>query len=284
MKYKFNPFERAVGLFLSLAIIGSVGISLGIAIKKNLFEDKVFYYSFIGNAGNIRIGSGVFLDGLKIGNIEELELDGEGRLKVKYSVLQKFVHTITIGTKIQFNRPFIFGDKVLTIIRSDTSKEKIPSLALIPTVESFDVMDVLTGEKMSDILARFDSITLNLNELIMASRDIALQVREKDKIKKILNNLTLASHQLKHAPQMAKDASVVMANLNQITTELNELRPAFSKVVNQLPHGTEKSIQLLNETVTTIKALQKNFLLKNHVEQVKKEEQAIRSPASDNTP
>lgn len=283
MKYKFNPFERAVGLFLSVAIIGSFLIGVGVAVNKNLFEDKAYYFSYVSSASNIRSGSAVFLDGLKIGKIEQLDLDEEGKIRVKYSVLKKYIHGITLGTKAQFVRPFIFGDKVLNISRNISSKKILKSGSVIPLIEGTDIMDALTGEKVNTLLTRFDDLTIHLNDLVLASRDIMIQAKEKDKVKRILENLAIASNQLKRSPKLAKDVSVILSNLNQITTELNELKPVFSKFAHQLPEGTAKSIQLLNETVTTVKALQKNYFLKGHVETIKKEE-LNRLPASEKTP
>lgn len=278
MKYKFNPFERAVGIFLTLALLGSFFIGVGVAINKNLFEDKVFYFSYVSSASNIRSGSSVFLDGLKIGKIEQIDLDDEGKIRVKYSILKKYVHGITTGARAQFIRPFIFGDKVLNIVRNSSSKEKIKSGTIIPIIEGTDIMDALSSEKMNSLLTRFNDLTTHLNELILASKDVVIQAGEKDKLKNILENLSHASNQLKSSPRMTKDLTVILSNLNEITTELNELKPVFSKFAHQLPEGTAKSIQLVNETVTTVKALQKNYFLKDHVETVKKED-LTRMPA-----
>ena len=285
MRYKFHPFERAVGIFLLVALVGSFFVGAGVAVKKNWFEEKIYFYGHIDSGSNIRVGSSVFMAGLKIGKIEDLDFDSTNKLRLKFSVLKKYSQNITRGSVIQFTRPFLMGDKVLNIIRNEETKITIPKGSFLAVAQKLDVMDVLSGQKVNELLGRVDSITKNMDELVLASKNIALQVGEKEKIKKLMHNLTLASQELKHSPQMIKDASVILSNLNQVTTELNNLRPEFVKITKDLPQGGKKTLELLDESITTIKAMQKNYFLKGHVESVKKEkEEKKRSVASEKSP
>ena len=235
------------------------------------FEEKIYFYGHIDSGSNIRVGSSVFMAGLKIGKIEDLDFDSTNKLRLKFSVLKKYSQNITLGSVIQFTRPFLMGDKVLNIIRNEETKITIPKGSFLAVAQKLDVMDVLSGQKVNELLGRVDSITKNMDELVLASKNIALQVGEKEKIKKLMHNLTLASQELKHSPQMIKDASVILSNLNQVTKDL--------------PQGGKKTIELLDESITTIKAMQKNYFLKGHVESVKKEEEEKkRSVASEKSP
>jgi len=285
MKYKFHPFERAVGIFLLFAIVGSLFVGTGIAVKKNWFEDKDYFYSYIESASNIRVGSSVFMAGLKIGKIEDVDFDSTNKLRLRFSVLKKYSKNITQGSEVQFTRPFLIGDKILNVVRNEKTKLFIPSGTFIPVSTKMDVIDVLSGQKVNELIGRIDSITQNMDDLVLFTKKIALQVGEKDKVKNIMDNLSLVSQQLKHSPQMMKDASVILTNLNKLTTELNDLRPVFVKAAKDLPEGGQKTIELLNESITTIKAMQKNYFLKDHVETVKKEEQERkRAVASEKSP
>jgi ABC-type transporter Mla subunit MlaD len=285
MKYTFHPFERAVGVFLLVTLLGSFFVGAGIAVKKNWFEEKIFFYGHIESASNIRVGSSVFMAGLKIGKIEDVDFDSTNKLRLKFSVLKKYSGNITRGSMIQFTRPFLIGDKVLSIVRNEETKTTLPTGSFLAVAEKLDVMDVLSGQKVNELMGRLDSITKNMDELVLTGKNIALQVGEKEKVKKLMNNLTFASQQLKHSPQMMKDASVILSNLNQVTTELNDLRPLFVKVARDLPQGGQKTLELLDESITTIKAMQKNYFLKDHVQSVKKEEDdKKRSVASEKSP
>jgi phospholipid/cholesterol/gamma-HCH transport system substrate-binding protein len=283
MQYKFNPFERAVGFFLIATLVGSVLLGVGLAVKKSWFEEKVYYSSYVNSASNIRVGSAVFIAGLKIGSIENVDLDHTHKIKVTYSVLKKYADNITVGTKAHFVRPFVIGDKVLNLIQGQDTTEIIAGGTELPTVESSDLLEMLSGKKMEQLVARFDSITVNLNDLLGLSKNLAFQVADKDKLKKIVENVAFASKQLKHTPQMAQDASNILSNINSLTTQLKELQPVIAQVAHKLPEGSQKTVELLNESVTILQAMQKNFFLRSNVEEVKQEkaqQEKQRLPAS----
>jgi phospholipid/cholesterol/gamma-HCH transport system substrate-binding protein len=284
MQYKFNPFERAVGFFLISTLVGSVVLGLGLAIKKSWFEEKNYYSSYVHSASNIRVGSAVYIAGLKIGSIENVDLDHTHQIKVTYSVRKKYANNLTVGTKAHFVRPFVIGDKVLNLIQGPESKELIASGSELATIESTDLLEILNGKKIEQLVTRFDSITTHLNDLLDVSKNIALQVGEKDKVKKIVENVAFASKQLKNAPQMVQDTSKILSNLNSLSSQLKELQPVFAQVAQKLPEGSQKTVELLNESVTILQAMQKNFFIKGHVEEIKQEKAKLieqqRLPAS----
>jgi ABC-type transporter Mla subunit MlaD len=269
MRYSFNPFERAVGFFLLTTIFGTVLFGMTLAVKKNWLEEKNYYFTKVESASNIREGSSVFLSGLKIGKIEEIILDSRGELKVKFSVLKKYSHSLVDGTFVQFTRPFILGERVLNIVRTKNSGKRLPANSLISTLKSHDILEALSGQKVNQIIDRFDSMSQNLDDLIRISKNVAEQIHEKDKVRLILNQLANASRELKNIPHMAKNAGNILTNLNDLSTELNELRPYLRSVAQKMPEGSEKSLHLLDESLIIVKALQKNMFLKDHVKAVK---------------
>jgi hypothetical protein len=46
------------------------------------------------------------------GSVEEVELKGENKVKVTFTVLQKFAEHIRQASKAQLVRPFIIGERV----------------------------------------------------------------------------------------------------------------------------------------------------------------------------
>ncbi len=59
MKIKFNKFERVAGVFVGVAIIGSVAISAAVAVKKGWFAPKVEYHTYMESAEGIHPGTQV---------------------------------------------------------------------------------------------------------------------------------------------------------------------------------------------------------------------------------
>ncbi len=285
MNYKFNPFERAVGLFLSVAIVGSLFVAVGLAVSKKWFEEKTTYHTYSPTASNIRVGSSVLMAGLKIGQIEGLDLDHTNKIKVTFSVYQKYTANLVEGVSVHFQRPFIIGDKILTLSPGDTTRARLAAGALVPVAESTDLMDILSGNKLEALVAKVESILTNLDDTVVLGKEVAFQLSDKKKIQKTLENVAFASgevrkalpHITKKAPHLAENLHSTVENLAAISAGLKELQP----------EGSKKTIELLNESVVVLQAMQKSFFLRGGVKDVKaeqiakeKEEATKRAPAS----
>lgn len=285
MKYKFNPYERFVGIFITFALGGSLIVGVGVAVKKNWFNEKISYVTYTNSASNLREGSSVLMAGLKVGKIEKIELDPVHSIKVTFSVWKEYTNQITEGAKVQFVRPFVIGDKVLTVIHGKSEGKVIPPGEALALQDSVDLMDVISGNKLQAVLARVDSILTNLDETLVLGKDIALQVGDKKQLQKTMENLTYASgevrkvlpHLTARAPAASAQLLKTIENLSIITTSLREIQP----------EGSRKTIELLNESVVTLQAMQKSFFLRSNVKEVKaemaakeKEKNENRAPAS----
>ncbi|HXH31345.1 MAG TPA: MlaD family protein [Bacteriovoracaceae bacterium] len=273
MNYKFNPFERAVGLFLVLTFFGSIFMALGIAVKKKWFEEKSAYHSYVSSASNIRVGSSVVMAGLKVGQIESVELDHTQKIKVTFNVYKKYESSMLGGTRVQFLRPFIIGDKVLTLTPGTEGAERIAAGSLVPTADSTDLMDLLSGTRIEEMVSKVDSILKNLDDTLILGKDIAIQVGDKKKLQKTLENVAFASQEVRRAlphitqkaPHLYKNLNTTVENLVAISSGLRELQP----------EGSKKTVELLNESVIVLQAMQKSFFLRSGVRDVKAEMKAV---------
>lgn len=286
MKYKFNPFERSVGIFIALTMIGTLVTGLGIALKRNWFEEKISFATFVESGDNIRKGSSVYIKGLKVGNIEDVELDPSG-VKVTFSILKRYSSVITEGSKAKFLRSFVIGEKTLIIDRGPSNGPVIAAGSSIPSEKVIDVMDLLSGENIQGTFVKLNSILGNLDETLIVGKDIALQLSDKKRLKVTIDNIAYASSELrkvlpvmlKKAPHVGQNMEQIVQNMTVITEGLKELRPVMSQMASSFPEGSKQTMELLNESIIVLQAMQKSFLLKGNVEEVKSE-RTKRVPAS----
>lgn len=280
MHYKFNPFERAVGVFLTGTVVGSLFIGVAIAVKKNWFEEKNFYSAFTNSANNIRVGAVVQIAGMKVGSIEEVELDRNQKIKVTFSVLKKYNTSLTDGAKVQFVRPFIIGDKIINITQGALGGQNIASGAVIPLEESPDLLDLISGDKIQPMIAKVDQILSNANDALILGKDLAGQVADKKQLQKTMANMAYASEQLKivlphfvnKTPEMTENVTAMVENLTALTKGMKELQPFITEVVKTMPEGSKRAVDALNESVMVLRAMQKSFFLRGSIEEMKKEE------------
>jgi len=278
MRYKFNPFERAVGLFLITSIVGSISIGAVLAVKKNWFEEKITFYTYVPTADNLREGSSVFMSGLKVGKIEKIELDPSRQIQVKFSVLKKYHQQMTKGSIVKFTRPFVIGDKMLTLVQGPANEAVLNAGAILPVAEQFDFMELLSGKGLETTMAKVDNILTHLEVTMQKTSVIATAVGEEKKLKETLESIHSSVAILKkNLPHSSQQVQETIANLHELSTQLK----------TTTPEGSRKLIELLGESVVTLKGIQKNYFLRDHVETAREEmaqkeaaEKATRLPAS----
>lgn len=270
MRYKFNPFERAVGFFLITSVVGSLTIGAGLAVKKNWLEEKITFSTYVKSADNLREGSSVLMSGLKVGKIEEIELDQTRQIQVKFTILKKYHSQITQGTKVQFTRPFIIGDKVLTLVQGPAQEKTLVAGSTLPLYEQYDFIEMLSGKRLETTMAKVDSIITHLESTMAKTDAIAHAVGDEKKLRETLESLHSAVALVrKNLPQTTGQIENTISNLHEVSILLKD----------QSPSGSKKLMELLGESVITLKGIQKNYFLRDHVQEVRKEE-AQRMPAS----
>lgn len=240
MNVKFNKFERAAGLFVIVAIMGSFAIAISVAVQKGWFAHKVQFSTIFENADGVHAGTGVQIAGLHAGSVEEVELKGENKIKVTFTVLQKFAGHIRQDSKAQLVRPFIIGERVLEIT---VGKDETPMLAensLLPSYETLDLMTLLSDKKLSENMETMTEIIDNLKVLVNAftdKRGTEDFIRIVNKIEPLIDNLNDMSTGLaKLSKQATKhdNLAIVLENTKLLTNELNAVLPVVKKNAPEL--------------------------------------------------
>lgn len=318
MKIRFNKFEKVAGLFVGLAALGCVIGMAGIAIKNGWFSLKVAYQTELESADGVHAGTVVQIAGLRVGSVTDVELQSNDKVLVKFEVLEKFKNKVRGDSHVQMFRPFILAEKVLEVSVGSETATELAVGSVIPVISTSDIMDLLSGKKMGSALASFDKLAESLkivgeafadpkrthalvqmldrlNPLVQNLNTMSLEVvkltgavNKQKHLETIISNLAQMSTELegiipafnKEVPDFGHQLGQIVNNLNVLTTEFQKLTPAIAAIAPELPRTTLRAVEALDETVVLLKAMQRSFLLRGNVEDVKKEER--RRPA--NTP
>jgi phospholipid/cholesterol/gamma-HCH transport system substrate-binding protein len=317
MKIKFNKYERVAGLFVLTAMVGSLVAFIGIAIKKGWFEPKVSYETTLKNAEGVREGTQVQISGLRAGVVTEVDLKSGGEVHVKFEVLEKFHSHVRDDSVVRTIRPFIIGEKILDVsVGSDTEK-LIAEHGLVQSAATADIMDLVSGKtlapyfetvgKMAEnlkyvaeaildpqrskqIVKMFDDLMPLVHNVSGMSREVNVILKDVNKnrqLGRVVENLVAMTDILgralpqlqQDAPELAEDFKKIARNTAVLTTELQKTLPLLQEMGPELPKASRRAMEALDETVVTLKALQKSFLLRGSVKDVRDEE--ARVPASD---
>lgn len=183
--------------------------------------------------------------------------------------------------------------------------------------ESLDFMDLLSGRKIGPYLSSMGKLTENLKIVANALLDqehfksfakmmgdlqplvqnmngmskevnvLLKDINHKQQLSTALNNLVQITTEInkalpylsEHAPQLGDDLTKISHNMAILTDEIQAMSPMMKELAPEFPRVSRRAIEALDETVVTLKAMQKSFFLKSNVQDVK-EEESKRMPAS----
>lgn len=295
MKVKFNHFERVAGLFVLTAIMGALVFTAVIAIKKGWFSTKVAYRTELASAEGLHSGTPVNISGLRAGEVTDIELLSASKIVVHFEVLEKFTHYIREDSVVQVVRPFIIGDKALDItVGSDEAKKLEPGAMLI-SAEIFDMMELLSGRKLGPFLGSLEGLMTNMSTLAKAFADpkrTQAFIKMFDRVDPLIANMNKMATEVteltgelnavipemrKVSPQLGRDLAKLVSELNVLTANLS---PTLKEVGPELPKASKRALEALDETVVTLKAIQRSFILSGKVKDVREEEKE-RAPAKE---
>jgi phospholipid/cholesterol/gamma-HCH transport system substrate-binding protein len=294
MKLKFNQFERVAGIFVIIAVAGSVFLTGIAAIKKGWFTPKIEFYTTIQSADSIHSGTPVTMSGLRIGEVESIELISGNEIRVHFFVFENYGPQIKSDSKVEISRPFIIGEKALEITVGTSSLPLAVAGTEIPSTLGFDMMDLLSGKKLGPFLGTLEGLATNLSTLAKEFSDpkrTRAFVKMFDRMEPLLMSVNKMGNEMatlgaelnvwlpqlrKQSPQIGSQIATLINRVDQLT---EVLVPVMEAIGPELPQSSKRALEALDEVVVTLKAMQKSFLLRGNVEDVR-EEEAARQPAN----
>jgi len=249
---KESPNRRAVivGVFV---FIGLIFLLAGILIVGNLretFKRKMNVVSLFEDVAGLQKGNNIWLSGVKIGTVDNLNFYGKSQVEVRMSIDTKAQKYIPKDSKVKISNDGLIGNKIL-VIYGGTEESLVvqegDTLGVEKTFTSEDVINTLQ-ENNKNLLA----IT---NDFKAISRKMA---SGEGTIGKLLNdsslyeNINAATKSLqtatKKAQQLIGSLETFSSNLNKKGTLANEL--TTDTVVFKSVKSSVLQLQQMADTAT----------------------------------
>lgn len=196
---KDERFKNLVGksaVFVLLAVLG-IGLVFVLAgIKKDAFTAKSPVYFVADSGQDLSEGMPVKFSGFKIGKLNSLALDDQGRVQVEVGIESKYLKLIRQDAVMTLKKEGVIGDGILEISRGTEGK---PALASGGTV-------------------RF----------VRASGLEQAVIEVKNRVMPILDDI----HQTLHDPD--GDVRQTLKNLRELTSEMRGTRERLDRVLGSL--------------------------------------------------
>lgn len=281
-KVKLSHFERIAGLFILVAILGGLLTVTTAAIKQGWFSEKVYFTTYFANADGLHQGTKVQMAGLQAGSVEDVDLESDNKIKVKFYILGKFKDKVREDSKAQLIRPFIIGERILDLSVGSSDKSLKESGAIIVSEESVDLMQVMSGKYLGQYMKETGEMLKNLKMVLEAflSQDrTEKMVQIFDQLNPLIRNMNRMSVEVTKLSVQATEGDnmrEMMKNVVALTYELNQTLPRISEAMKEIgpemPKTAKRAVEALDEATVLIKALQKSLLLRSSVQEVREEE------------
>jgi phospholipid/cholesterol/gamma-HCH transport system substrate-binding protein len=197
-----------------------------------LFTRTDTYHIVYGNISGLKESSPVEINGYQAGIVQEIHLinDGTGRLAVAISVDKDF--DLPVGTKAEITTAtLIAGMKI--VLRMGDSQEMHQNHDTITGYVATSIID-----KLSETLAPLEG---NIKDMII----------ELDSLIAGINDL--------FTPQMASDIQSAVANVNGITSNLNEISEKEKEHIIAALEDMQKFTAMLSANSSSIDSTIKNL-------------------------
>lgn len=321
MKTKFTKYERVAGIFVLTAFLGGITIALGVAIKKGLLEEKLHLTTELKSADGVRQGTQVLMAGLRAGSVTGVKLVSNEKIVVDFEINEAYKDRVRRDSVVRLVRPFVIGEKVLDVSVGSEDESHLTEFAKLTSEETTDIMDLMSGrslgpylqsmaqtmdslryvvqalldpERSKNFVKMFDELGPLLKNVGSMSGEMNTMLREMNKKKqlvRVVQNLANLTDEMnsalpvfkKESPALASDIAKIAKNMAVLTDELQKTLPMLHEIGPELPKASKRAFEALDETVVTLKALQKSFLLRGNTREVREEEalKELRIPASD---
>ena len=307
---KFNKYERVAGLFVLGAVGGAIFALFGMAMQRGWFDAKTELETSLKSADGVRVGTSVIMAGLRAGSVTRIELQRDNEIRVSFEIADKFLSRVRDDSVARVVRPFVIGEKVLELTVGAETSAAVVAGQKIQSEPTADLMDLISGRTLAPYLASLGKMMENLrfvaeallapersrqivkifdelapllrnsNSLLRETNAIVSQVNKKQQLVTMISGLAEMTAELRRAlpaaraqaPELARDLSKIARNMAVMSDELQKALPLMRDAVPELPRASRRALEALDETVVTLKALQKSFLLRGNAREVREEE------------
>lgn len=278
------------GAGVLVAIIAIAGF------KQGWFSPSISYRARFANGDGVFVGTPVSISGLKAGSVRKVDLASDNQVEVEIRVQSKFADFIREDSKATLGRPFIIGERAISISPGSKEKPVISPGSLIVGEESLELTDLLSGGRLSPYFQTFSKLLDQIRLVIEGdgspdNKNLLDVYRQAFKTLKALEEVLTEIRMIRKDFIFGKDTQKLIGELANSSDELSSLLVEGQKAVPNIQQLSTDVVKMmpqitktLEETTVTLQALQRSFLLRGAAKEVRdemaeKNEKKVREPS-----
>jgi phospholipid/cholesterol/gamma-HCH transport system substrate-binding protein len=255
----------AILIFLIFLMSGSTG---------GLFAPKLVLRTYFDNAGGLKSGAPVTLEGVTIGNVLKIRVvpsRSSYPVEVTMRIAQEFARELHTDSTTVIAQAGVLGDSYVDITSKNAKGPPPGNNTELPSVDTPSIQEVVNAsekalQQTTVLMAKVDTFVDTLNSRSGTAGKLINDPALYDKLTRVTTNLetitrTMASGKgtlgaLIHDDTLYKRATSAIDRLNNITVELDEGKGTAGKLLKDdtLYKNLNSAVAQTNELVANINA------------------------------
>jgi phospholipid/cholesterol/gamma-HCH transport system substrate-binding protein len=263
------------GIFLTLVALAG--------FKQGWFSGSAYYRVKYETGDGVFVGTPVSISGLKAGSVKKVELTADNKIELVISLQNKFADFVRKDSRAILGRPFIIGERAISVTPGSREQEKLLENDYITGEESLELTDLLSGGRLTPYLQTFSKLLDQVKVVIEGdgspqSKNLIQVYQQAFKTLKSLEDVGYEVTKIRkdfifaeNTQKILKDMSHSSDELASVLIETQKTLPAITQISGDVVKLVPEVTKALNETVFTLQALQRSFILSGGVSSLKKE-------------
>ncbi len=263
--------KRQVGWFVLLGMSAFILVVILVTIRSNIFAKKFTLFVEPPSASGFYEGQQVKFQGFGVGRIDDIQLQHQGQVRIRLSLLERYHPMLHQGSVIHFTKEGVIGEQIVEITSGDTSKPPLDDKQLLtyeteasleqllvdlkPAVGSANILLkelASMSQWLNDAQGSFRMSFKHLQRMTQAVQGTSIEASMLE-LHSTLQQLTQLIASLNHE-QVAAHAASALASSEDV---MQQIKPLGAHLNQQLPETLKKldalllQVQELSKTLTT---------------------------------
>jgi phospholipid/cholesterol/gamma-HCH transport system substrate-binding protein len=283
MKFKMRYADQIVGLFIIIALLSLIAVIFMLGRAQRWFSRNYSYVTYVESASGLSKNMPVNFRGFSIGNVKSFDLTDDNRVKVIFTIQDKYKNRVRRGSLTEILvSPIGLGNQF--IIYAGIGAEELEEFDLVPMRNSQEGKDYI-ARGITNIPPHDDSIAVLMAKATIVMDDLHNTLNDVQ----LGNDATELGRTIIYIQHITADLSATLSSPNGILKVLsgegdgiNSLEAALvslagtmdhiEKATAYIPREMPQIVNLLSEARTTLQAaedvliaLRNNPLLRNGI-------------------
>jgi phospholipid/cholesterol/gamma-HCH transport system substrate-binding protein len=268
--------QLRVGLTVLFALITLAVLIFVMTGTTGLFTKKIIVRAYVDNAGGLRVGAPVRLEGVDIGNVTRIRVVADPKrslapVEVVMKITTRYADTMNKGCQVELTTAGVLGEVFVDIDCRQAKAGPVQDGDELPTKDMPQLQDVVrasqgTLQNVDTLVKRLDSILSYIQSgqgsigkviydqsLFDRANDMLIQIQ---KIVAQLNSTQGTIGKLLNSDELYNKANASIDNLNKIIDDVNSGNGTIGKFLKDptLYDNANKATAQANQLVSDINA------------------------------